>query len=37
VLLLLEDFSEDESPFGEVSLDAEFDEACSEITGAGAG
>jgi hypothetical protein len=35
VLLLLEDFSEVELPFGKVSLEAEFEEACSVIgTGA---
>jgi hypothetical protein len=34
--LLLEDFSEVELPFGEVSLEAEFEEECSEVIGAGA-
>jgi len=34
VLLLLEDFSELELPFGEVSLEAEFDDDRSETTGA---
>ena len=37
MLLLLEDFSEAESPFGEVSLAAEFEEECSCVTTAGAG
>jgi hypothetical protein len=37
LLLLLEDFSETESPFGEVSLAAEFEEACSWVTTTGAG
>jgi hypothetical protein len=41
VLLLLEDLSELELPLGEVSLEAEFDDECSETTGtattAGAG
>jgi len=33
--LLLEDFSEFELPLGEVSLEAEFDDECSEVvTGA---
>jgi hypothetical protein len=34
VLLLLADFSELELPLGEVSLDAEFDDECSNTTGA---
>jgi hypothetical protein len=34
VLLLLADFSELELPLGEVSLAAEFDDECSETTGA---
>jgi hypothetical protein len=34
VLLLLEDFSELELPLGEVSLEAEFDDECSDTTGA---
>ena len=37
LLLLLEDFSEAESPFGELSLAAEFEEECSCVTTAGAG
>jgi hypothetical protein len=37
LLLLLEDFSETESPFGEVSLAAEFEEECFCVTTAGAG
>jgi hypothetical protein len=36
VLLLFEDFSEVVLPFGEVSLEAEFEDARSEVTGAGA-
>jgi len=31
--LLLEDFSEAELPFGELSLEAEFDDECSVVVG----
>jgi hypothetical protein len=37
LLLLLEDFSEAELPFGELSLEAEFADECSWVTTAGAG